>query len=226
MSRSLLLSASVALFAILYCSKPPDGMGAERFVTAPSGLNLREEPSSTAALVQLLPFGARVMIVEERGPAVEIDSIPGKWTRVTAGASSGWVFGGYLGSKSPVSANASNLSTERLFRSYKSYSIKGSLGSQVSSGSCRIGAFGSTWCRVNSMQFEKHQVVFIVAENALSDDPQPESRYIEWTCFLSRKVLESQFGGQHLEFINLPGDPVYFNCASQGSSDYPPAIEK
>ncbi len=66
------------------------------FVTAKSGLFLRENPGKKYAKVTLVPNGEEVKLLEfEKEPQV-IDGISARWVRVQYKNLSGWMFSGYL----------------------------------------------------------------------------------------------------------------------------------
>jgi hypothetical protein len=61
------------------------------YVTAKSGLNEREKPSSDSKIIRKLSFWEKV-IVYKRGPEITMDGITNHWYKTDAG----WIFGGYL----------------------------------------------------------------------------------------------------------------------------------
>ncbi len=68
-------------------------------VTAPSGLNLREQPAVSARKVTAVPYGSIVLACGVPCENCEWDSIDGRsarWMRVFYGDYSGYAFGGFL----------------------------------------------------------------------------------------------------------------------------------
>ena len=66
------------------------------FVTATSGLLVRDEPGLDGNRLGSLDFGTVVTIVKEEGEAVNLDGVEGKWVYLESPVA-GWVFDGYLG---------------------------------------------------------------------------------------------------------------------------------
>lgn len=59
-------------------------------------LNVRSAPDATASVVGTLRGGTEVEIIETKGADLTIGGKSGKWTSVKSGATTGWVFGGFL----------------------------------------------------------------------------------------------------------------------------------
>lgn len=94
--------------------------GQRLFVWAKQGLSLRSEPSPKAPKIKTLPYGTPLIFIEQvhydsvlvipsvtgkhgaRNPAFYL---PGYWTRVCAGADTGFVFSGYLSAMTPFDPN-------------------------------------------------------------------------------------------------------------------------
>ncbi len=69
------------------------------YVTAPSGLTLREAPNRTSRILEVIPFGESVNIILDEGfvPKSErIDWIEGQWIKVNFEGLEGFVFDGFL----------------------------------------------------------------------------------------------------------------------------------
>ena len=66
------------------------------FVTATSGLLVRNTPSLDGNRLGSLDFGTVVIPVKENGEAVNLDGVEGKWVYLESPVA-GWVFDGYLG---------------------------------------------------------------------------------------------------------------------------------
>ncbi len=67
-----------------------------KYVTAKGGLNMRDKPETSSALVVNIPEGEGVQILEETGSDVTISGSTGKWTKVKWKEKTGWAFGGFL----------------------------------------------------------------------------------------------------------------------------------
>jgi len=65
-------------------------------VSAPSGLSLRAEPSTTAKVLIKLANGSKVEILQKDGPSQTIENIASRWYKVSSSGKTGWVFGGFI----------------------------------------------------------------------------------------------------------------------------------
>jgi hypothetical protein len=72
--------------------------GIERFIIAKSGLRMRNRPDLSGKKLMVIPYGMSVKLLEETGEAVTISGVTGRWSRVVFRKTTGWVFGGFLGS--------------------------------------------------------------------------------------------------------------------------------
>lgn len=61
-----------------------------------SNLNLREEPDRDSAVVEKLPFGANVKVLQSSEEKTVIDDTEDYWYKVSWGEKEGWCFGGFL----------------------------------------------------------------------------------------------------------------------------------
>jgi len=69
------------------------------YVTAPSGLTLREAPNVNARIIEIIPFGESISVVIEESVEMEsqrIDWIDGQWIKVSFEGEEGFVFDGFL----------------------------------------------------------------------------------------------------------------------------------
>ena len=71
------------------------------YVTAKSGLKLREQADRNGKVVVLIPCGSEVKFIEEKGEPVSISGSSGKWTKIQWKEHSGWAFGGFLSKTKP-----------------------------------------------------------------------------------------------------------------------------
>lgn len=86
------------MFITLVALGACEGDSELRYVFSPSGLSLREAPSTEAAVLDVLPYGAPVRVIGavDSAASVVVDSISGQWLEVRSGLRDGYVFSGYL----------------------------------------------------------------------------------------------------------------------------------
>ncbi|WPB79255.1 ankyrin repeat domain-containing protein [Archangium violaceum] len=63
------------------------------------GVPLLEEPSVEAPLVATIPFMTELTVLRKRGSPVEVEGARGRWTQVSWGKKTGWVFDAFLSSR-------------------------------------------------------------------------------------------------------------------------------
>ncbi len=75
--------------------------GETLFVFAKSGLNLRQSPSSSAAVVTTAPYGAGLQVVkDDTAPvAMTFEGLSGRWVRVQYDEKTGYAFSGLTGTR-------------------------------------------------------------------------------------------------------------------------------
>ncbi|MEM6262704.1 MAG: SH3 domain-containing protein [Bacteroidota bacterium] len=67
------------------------------YVTAPSGLNMREAPTPTAVKIMKIPYGEQVeLLKEEEYAPVKMGWMQGNWAKIKVGDNEGFAFGAYL----------------------------------------------------------------------------------------------------------------------------------
>jgi hypothetical protein len=66
------------------------------YVATISGMNLREEPSTSGKKIRLLTGGSEVKLLEKTGLQETISGFEGEWFKVDIGGEIGYVFSGYL----------------------------------------------------------------------------------------------------------------------------------
>jgi hypothetical protein len=76
----------------------PKAAGAEKYkyVNAETGLRLRNGRDVSSVVLQLIPFGERVQVLETTADEVTIDGVRGAWCRIDWNGKTGWAFGGFL----------------------------------------------------------------------------------------------------------------------------------
>ena len=72
-----------------------------RWVISETGLVMRNAPSLHGKKTGLIPYKAKVKLIEEESVFISIQGVSGKWSKVAYQAAYAWVFGGYL-SERPV----------------------------------------------------------------------------------------------------------------------------
>lgn len=75
-------------------------------VTAPSGINLRETPSTKGNALKKLPDAAELTVLSTDGEPVEIEGKKAPWFKVKTGDLEGYVFGGFVRIASPSAAGS------------------------------------------------------------------------------------------------------------------------
>lgn len=80
----------------------------ERYVWAPSGLNLRVAPNKSSYTIKKLPFGKQIMALNEVAGVDSVKEtngfyIKGQWMKVLADKDTGYVFAGYIMPWKPIS---------------------------------------------------------------------------------------------------------------------------
>jgi ankyrin repeat protein/ABC-type amino acid transport substrate-binding protein len=63
------------------------------------GVPLLEEPSVEARVVETIPFMTELTVLRKRGSPVEVEGVRGRWTQVSWGKKTGWVFDAFLSSR-------------------------------------------------------------------------------------------------------------------------------
>lgn len=96
----------ILAFSILFnaCTEKdtPEKIVETRYIIAPSGLNIRSQPSPSAAAVVLLPYGTEVMVLGEQPEISNWQGLEGRWTEVQSGDMRGWAFGAFLAKEKPT----------------------------------------------------------------------------------------------------------------------------
>jgi hypothetical protein len=68
----------------------------ERWITAQPGLRMRKSPNLKSEKICTIPYGEKVIILDEKNEIIKIADVNGKWTKVKWNDKVGWVFGGFL----------------------------------------------------------------------------------------------------------------------------------
>lgn len=79
-----------------------------KFVSAKSGLRMRDSPSLSGNRVLTIPYNGEVTVTDRKEGVIYLASTYGEWVKVQYKGSIGWVFGGYLSDfkQTPTSASA------------------------------------------------------------------------------------------------------------------------
>lgn len=68
------------------------------------GVPLLEEPSAEARVVATIPFMTEVTTLRKRGAPVEVEGARGRWTQVSWGGRTGWIFDAFLSAREDLPA--------------------------------------------------------------------------------------------------------------------------
>ena len=105
------------LFLTLLCfdfhASSQEFQNGSRWISASSGLRMRDQPNLNGKKLDVIPYGERVNWVAENEETVFLAGTSGKWTKVKWEGKDGWVYGGFLSSMHPEKAtlNTDVLST-------------------------------------------------------------------------------------------------------------------
>lgn len=109
---------------------------ADKLVDAKGGLKVRQEADTKGKVITTLKDGSTVAVLEETGDPVMISGKTGKWTKISAGNTTGWVFGGFLVSDIPKSLWGYYCTEGNPKCGQASYFIDGQMVWQSSEGGC------------------------------------------------------------------------------------------
>ena len=101
-SFSLVAILLVALLASFSCSDEKSDNGILMYGGAPSGLIIREKPSTDGVRKGIVPFGMQVEVLEQQEQNLTIQGKSGRWSRIRYQGTEGWVFGGFLLANAPA----------------------------------------------------------------------------------------------------------------------------
>jgi hypothetical protein len=73
-----------------------EAINESRWVTAESGLRMRESADLKAKTIATIPYGDEVILLEEKGDEITISGATGKWSKIQWKEKQGWAFGGFL----------------------------------------------------------------------------------------------------------------------------------
>jgi len=103
MKRNKVLFLGIICFLIInsnFIINCQENTEESRWVTADVGLNMRDSPNLKAEKISLIPYGEKVLLIEETGDLITISGATGKWSKIKWKGKIGWVFGGFLIGKS------------------------------------------------------------------------------------------------------------------------------
>ncbi len=93
------------LSACIICAGLSASAGAQSFkndsqvyVLSISGVNLREDPSTTSKVLELVPYGTKLTVMETADKTQEVDNLKGGFVKVTYRGKTGYLFDGFLSS--------------------------------------------------------------------------------------------------------------------------------
>ncbi len=84
--------------------------GGSRWISANSGLRMRDKPNLSGKKLDVIPYGDRVNWLAENDEIVYLAGTNGKWTKVKWGETTGWVYGGFLSGLNPEKSEAAIIS--------------------------------------------------------------------------------------------------------------------
>ena len=68
----------------------------DRWIDAPDGMRMREQPDSSSNTVTVIPSFSKVLLIEETGEEMTLQDHTGRWSFIEWDGQRGYVFGGYL----------------------------------------------------------------------------------------------------------------------------------
>ena len=89
----LFLLAGYAQFQVLF---PVTYKKSDTLNVLATKLNLREKPESKSPVIEVIPYGAKVAVMERTSVPFTSEGIYGFWVRVKYGKNTGYIFDGYL----------------------------------------------------------------------------------------------------------------------------------
>ena len=93
---TLTISLLIAVSIIGCEADKPAPKSKTLYVQAAGGLRMRQTPDLDAERILTIPDGAAVKVLKTDPMRLELSGKSGKWTYVSYGLTSGWVFGGFL----------------------------------------------------------------------------------------------------------------------------------
>ncbi len=201
-TKTLLIATTLAALGLTAACKPKVTDSGLRYVAVKDGLNMREEPSPTGKKMLTIPYRQEVQKLEEKPESFTIDKTEGKWTKVSWQGKTGWVFGGFLSSSSPVveAGNENNSSGNSVVDHFKSLSFNSGFVVKES-GSLNVYAreLGCDEANVSNVEINENGVSYDVKQQVC-----PGSRgncgVCSWksqSCTITAAtILATNFGGQ------------------------------
>jgi len=102
MKKLIILSLLAIIVATIASASNPHPFFSNEetvYVTAPSGLTLREAPNLNARIIEIIPFGESIQVLIEESLEMDsqrIDWVDGQWIKVNFEGEEGFVFDGFL----------------------------------------------------------------------------------------------------------------------------------
>jgi hypothetical protein len=96
MKNNILIISIIGFYFSIF---PQTGISADSeyyYVSSKNGLWMRETPETTGIPIQLIPYNAKVNVIEKKNGDVKMSGVTGKWMKVEVNDKTGWVFGGFL----------------------------------------------------------------------------------------------------------------------------------
>lgn len=98
--RSWIIRLFITIFILFFVSIYTYAENSTYYVSSPNGLNMRTDDSYSSKVISLIPYKTELTVLGKSTP-VTIDGFSGFWIKVRYLNNSGWVFSGYLSSKTP-----------------------------------------------------------------------------------------------------------------------------
>jgi hypothetical protein len=91
------------LAALLFSALQVAAQSNTYYVAAKTGLSIREKPAANAKVLDKIPYGARISLLEDSGEWVEIktEGLTGHWRKVKYNNHTGYIVGSYLFTSPP-----------------------------------------------------------------------------------------------------------------------------
>ncbi len=94
----LFMACGIAAAQWSYSEGKTGVKGASLNVLSVSGINLRQEPTTTSKVLVLVPYGAKLTIEEVTDRSQDVDNFRGRFVKVTYKGKTGYLFAGFLSS--------------------------------------------------------------------------------------------------------------------------------
>ncbi|MFM2267978.1 MAG: hypothetical protein RL757_1419 [Bacteroidota bacterium] len=108
MKKTVCILLFLVSFTCLHAQESRFNANETAYVWANAGLNMREQPDAKSKKITVLPFAAKIIILEQMGAKIPFEveefegfTVKGYWISVKFGEKKGWVFDGFLSKFTP-----------------------------------------------------------------------------------------------------------------------------